>query len=272
MQTIIIASDFSPEARNATDYMLPLARLRNYRVVLFSLKNISVHALNARLPVLSYDSMMHIEKQKLIQEAEQLQLKSDVEVIPYFTSGIFLDELQHCIDEYQAILVVMGMAGKSVDQDLLGNTTTAAINKLTIPILAVPLNAKYEGIKKILYACDMDRGILKKPLEQVRLMASQINAEVEVFHVHKQVDRIVHEKLAELEKLKNDFSKLQISYKDVISSEVVASIKQEIQTTKADLLIMVPSRHGFWSSLVHRSKTRMMAYGSHIPLLSIPVG
>lgn len=272
METIIVATDFSKEAQNATSYILPLARSRQYRVVLFSLKNVSVHALNARLPGFSIDSIMLKEKQKLAHEARQMQQTANIEIVPYFTSGIFYDELQKCIEDYQAILVVMGMAEKSVEQDLLGNTTTAAINKLKVPILAVPLNAKYEGIKKILYACDMERGILKKPLEQVRLMASQINAEVEVFHVHKQVDRIVHEKLAELEKLKNDFSKLQISYKDVISSEVVASIKQEIHTTKADLLIMVPYRHGFWSSLVHRSKTRMMAYGSHIPLLSIPIG
>jgi nucleotide-binding universal stress UspA family protein len=272
MKTIIVATDFSPEARNATNYIMPMAKLQNYKVVLFSLKNISVHALNARLPGFSLDSMMLKERLKVIREAQQLQKEYKIEVIPYFTSGIFYDELKRCVEEHETVFVVMGMAGKSVDQDLLGNTTTAAINKLQVPILAVPLNAQFTGIKRILYASDMTRAIHQKIFENVRLVAHRIGAEVEVFHVKNKLDQIIKDKLAEVEKLKHDFSKLQISYKDVISSEVVESIKKESELIQADLLIMVPYRYGFWSSLVHRSKTRMMAYGNNIPLLSIPLG
>ena len=272
MKTIIVATDFSREAQNATSYIIPLAKSRHYRVVLFSLKNVSVHALNARLPGFSIDSIMLKEKQKVAQEANQLQRTANIEVVPYFTSGIFYEELQKCIEDYNAIFVVMGMAEKSVEQDLLGNTTTAAINKLKVPILAVPLNAKYNDIRKILFACDIARGIDQKIFEEVKLVANKIGAEVEIFHVKNQVNQVLKEKLTELEKLKKDFSKIQISYKDVVSREVVESIKKELDTIHADLLIMVPYHYGFWSSLVHRSKTRMMAYGSNIPLLSIPVG
>ncbi len=272
MKTIIVATDFSQEARNATDYILPLAKIRNYRIVLFYLKNVSIHALNAGLDSCSIDNILEQERKMVEQTAQEIYATHAIETIPYFATGIFYDELEQCIDSYQAAFVVMGMAEKSIDQDLLGNTTTAAINKLEIPILAIPLHAKFEGIRKVLYACDMTRGVHKKIFEQVRLLAHEMRAEVEIFHVKEQVDQIVKEKLTEIERLKRDFVKLQISYKDVISSEVIRSIKKEIEEINADILIMVPYRYGFWNSLIHRSKTRMMASGNNTPLLSIPIG
>lgn len=60
-------------------------------------------------------------------------------------------------------------------------------------------------------------------------------------------------------------------YKNVLSDNVVAAIKEEIVNTQADTLVMVPHKYGFWESVIHRIKTSIMASGSNIPLLSIPV-
>lgn len=272
MKTILVASDFSAEAKNASSYIMPLAQAHKYRVVLFSLKNLSVHALNARLPSVSIDTILKEEKSKVEKAAAALAAQYEVEVIPHFASGFFYEELQQCIDEHQAMFVVMGMAGKSIDQDLLGNTTTTAINKLQVPILAVPRNARFNGIKRILYACDKKRGIHQKVLDSVRLVAHEMGAEVEVFYVNDEMDKLLTETRHEQPLFQHELTNLHISYKDVFSTRIIESIKEELEQSQADLLIMVPYRYGFWNSLVHRSKTRMMAYGSNIPLLSIPLG
>ncbi|MNH31162.1 hypothetical protein D3C79_915000 [compost metagenome] len=60
-------------------------------------------------------------------------------------------------------------------------------------------------------------------------------------------------------------------YRNTESTEVIKAIKQEVLDTQTDLLVMIPQKHGFWSSLMHRSKTRAMASGNNIPLLSIPM-
>lgn len=272
MKTILVATDFSAEAKNASTYIMPVARERKYRVVLFSLKNVSVHALNARLPSVSIDTILKEEKTKVEKAATILGQEYGVEVVPYFTSGFFYEELQNCIDQYHPLFVVMGMASKSVDQDLLGNTTTTAIHKLPVPILAVPRNAIFNGFKKILYACDKKRGIHQKVLDNVRLIAHEMGAEVEVFYVNDEMDKLLTETRHEQPLFQHELANLHISYKDVFSTRIIESIKEELEQSQADLLIMVPYRYGFWNSLVHRSKTRMMAYGSNIPLLSIPLG
>jgi hypothetical protein len=59
-------------------------------------------------------------------------------------------------------------------------------------------------------------------------------------------------------------------YKNVQSDSIIEGIANEVKSVAADLLIMVPEQHGFWGSMVHRSKTRIMASGLNIPLFSIP--
>lgn len=51
---------------------------------------------------------------------------------------------------------------------------------------------------------------------------------------------------------------------------LLLAIAAEIKEIKADFLVMMPQKRGFWEAVVHRSKTRLMASGLQIPLLSIP--
>jgi hypothetical protein len=59
-------------------------------------------------------------------------------------------------------------------------------------------------------------------------------------------------------------------YKNIQSNKIIRAIQDEMKATQPDLLIMAPYTYGFWDSVVHRSKTRMMAAGINIPLLSLP--
>jgi nucleotide-binding universal stress UspA family protein len=52
------------------------------------------------------------------------------------------------VAEYQPEMIVMGMEEKSLEQELLGNTTTSIIKKLRTPVLAVPRNLQFTLQKK----------------------------------------------------------------------------------------------------------------------------
>jgi hypothetical protein len=66
------------------------------------------------------------------------------------------------------------------------------------------------------------------------------------------------------------FTGINYYYKNIQSREIINAIQEEVKETKADLLIMAPYKYGFWDCMVHRSKTRMMASGNNVPLLSLP--
>ncbi len=151
-----------------------------------------------------------------------------------------------------------------MEQDLLGNTTTAAIYSLKFPILSVPEGVGYAGIKHMLYACDMKRGVHATVLGNVKAYARRFGAVVEILHVGKTPAK---------EEIKYTIDKELDNtphfYKEVTEEGVVKAIIAEAKEVGADVIIMTPHRYGFWSSLFHRSSTRAMAANGCIPLLTI---
>src|SRR5690606_6679411 len=126
-------------------------------------------------------------------------------------------------------------------------------------------------VKRILYACDVVRGIHKTILERIKDIARSWNAEIEVFNVQEKIEELQEDPSFTKDPLKDEMTGIQYFYKNVASNTIIKEIRNEVVNYQPDLLIMVPNRYGFWSSIVHRSKTRMMAAGLDVPLLSIPI-
>ncbi|REG99499.1 universal stress protein [Flavobacterium aquicola] len=273
MKTILVATDFSPEASNATAYASHFAAATGAKIILFHLYHVSIHALNARVQSSTIDELKADSVKKLSDLAKKLSADYKIEVTPILKMGDFENQLQKTIDSTQADIVVMGMLKDSIEQDLLGNTTTAALQKLKFPVLAIPLNAKYKGLKTILFACDITRDIHKTILEKVKNIAVQLGAAVEMFHVSNKPDELDNEQKESkvTEHFADGLNGTSYNYKTVSSTAIIKAIHDEINQINADLLIMIPHKYGFWDSLIHISKTRMMASRSEIPLLSLPL-
>jgi nucleotide-binding universal stress UspA family protein len=270
MKRIIVATDFSAEADNALQYAAAAAAGQQYELILFHLHNMSIHAMNARVSGEALYELITSKSNQLNETATLISSAYKIPVVAHFATGTFFEELNKCIADYNADLVVLGMAGKYLEQDLLGDTTTTAIHRLKTPILAVPLEAKYKGIKNILFAADIVRGVHKHILDQVKTVAANFGSTVEVFHVREKIDELIST-TAETEKISEAMDGISYYHKNIESKKVIDAIREEIIQSNADLLIMVPYKYGFWNSLVHRSKTRVMASGNNVPLLSIPV-
>lgn len=268
MKTIIIASDFSNEAENATDYVLNLVKNTNIKLVIFHLHKISIHSENARLSYSVIQSSIEMSHEKAKDRIKRLSDKHAFPIEIDWVMGDFYEQLQLSVERHEADMVVMGMDDKSLEQDLLGSTTTGAIHKIKVPILAIPLKAKFTGIKKVLFAYDIGKGVEDEVLEKVKVVVKKFNAELEVFHVNKTV-AMLEQTQPDLSAVNKHFDDITYMYKEVNSDDVIHEIEKEMKRIHADLLIMVPYEYGFWSSLIHKSKTRVMISGMDTPLLSI---
>ena len=270
--TIIAATNFSTIAGNAVTYAAELAKATGAKLILFNSFSLSVHSANSLITAESMQKQMDkatLRVQVLGSEIADL-FKISVESICSYS---FLeDELPAIIDQTNADLVVMGMAERSLEQDLLGNTTTSVIKSLNIPILAVPQNARFQNAKKILYACDTLSLSSIRRFTWIREVIGNLGSEIEFFSVDEKLDEIREEqgKVLLNSSIGNNFEDVKYIYKNVRSNAVIDEIKKEIKNFEADILVMVPQKYGFWDSLIHRSKTRIMAAGLDIPLLSIP--
>ena len=273
MFTIIATTNYTKLSENAVEYAAAVARQNHVRMVLLNDFTMPTTGVNARLTGDIIEEILMANEARLNKRAEELAAKYGIEVIPKAIFSYFEDTIKHLITAYSADLVVMGMEPKSVEQDLLGNNTTNVIKKLNTPVLAVPLTASFDGNKKILFACDMINGISEQLLARVKNFSKTILAEVEVLLINETLEELQEAGLnASLkDSIDAGLNGATYFYKNISSDSIINAIANEIVDYQADLLIMAPQKHGFWDSIIHRSKTRIMASGLQIPLLSIPV-
>jgi len=156
------------------------------------------------------------------------------------------------------------MPKKTFEQDLMGNTTTAAIYRFKFPILAVPESASFIGIREILYAFDLAKGVNALILRRVKEYAMLFNAKVKVIYVGD-----AEKSIKEEQTLKRELEGIEYEYKNVQSDSVIKAIKEEAVAISADVLIMTPHKYSFWASILHQSRTKTMLSHGKIPLLSI---
>lgn len=270
MKKLIIATDYSAEADNAAQYAAALAAAQGHELVLFNYSPLSIHAMNARVSGEVFDKLQQQAHEKLNEAAQALSLQYAIKVTPYLTRDNFNKGLSECIHQHKAAGIILGMANKTVEQELMGNTTTALIHKLELPVMAVPLTAKYHGIRKILFACNMEKGVHNRVLDNVRELAAAYGATVEILYVKENVTTAQQVEEAEHAAIDETFIGINYYYKNILSNNVVDCIQEEIRETDADLLVMAPYKYDFWGSIVHRSKTSFMASGNSVPLLSLP--
>src|SRR5690606_1124846 len=125
------------------------------KIIVFNSYSFPIHASNARLPASSMQVLEEQNKEILENKARELSQSYGIEVdYEYGLMTEVSDELDILMAKYHGDAVIMGMASRSLAQDLFGNTTTSVIMKQKYPVLAVPLGTTFKGIKKILFACD----------------------------------------------------------------------------------------------------------------------
>ncbi|MGL6129030.1 universal stress protein [Chryseobacterium artocarpi] len=271
MKTIIVCTDFSREAENAVHYAASIAKENQYNLVLFNLQSVSIHALNAQASADFFYEQTLKNQKKLSDKANELNTIYSIETEFHLASGNFIEELNNCIKITNCDFIVMGMAEKTLEQRLLGNTVTKAIHRIKKPILIVPGHIEYTGVRKMLFAYDTHKCMSWSAMNDIYYFINEFNAEIEVFNVSESLEDFT-EVIQDIDLNSGyDMDDIKYSFKMIQSMEVVKAIEEEVKLTNADLLTMIPYRYNLVESLFHRSKTAIMAYKNKVPLLSIPL-
>lgn len=269
--TIIAATNYSDTARNAVTYAAGFARTTNSKLILYNSFVLSMPI--AASGISSEELQKQFDKSVLRIQTLGRELGDlfKIEVETFCGDSISEEELSSLIDVTQADLVVMGMTKSSFDHKLISKKSTSAfIRNSNIPVLAVPINARFQKISKILYACDALGFSAAKRFSWIMKLLGDFGIEIEFFSVDQSVNEI---------KEKNSLSKVtagrvgklndgkQIS-KAVNSNAVISEIERVIKYYGADILVIAPKKYGFWDTETNRIKTRTLTAGLDIPLLS----
>jgi nucleotide-binding universal stress UspA family protein len=260
MKIILVPTDFSAIADNATHYALSLAKRFKGEVLIFHADEKNPNDLN-----------------KLKTEVDKIhsgQVKVGFLFSPNHLSSITVNDV---VKEHNVDLIVMGTSGEAatLEKKIFGRNTTDISEHANCPVVAVPAGYTYSGITKIAYASDLN--FLDKEIGKVIGLAQLLNAAVDVFHVSPVFPDLgnsekmnVQQKLEQI-KDKYDFKKINYSVeKTKRDNQIPEGIACFIDYGDADLLVMFHNHVSAFDEFISNSSTAKVIAHTKTPILVFP--
>jgi nucleotide-binding universal stress UspA family protein len=273
MKTILVPTDFSDNATNALYYAAALACHTQSRLVL-------AHAIAMdviELPGNPFDLKPDLRLEtyyldKLEQLASKVRVKNGIhlQVDTLCVHGNILDHLNKLVVDQEANLVVMGTKGAgNLLKRLLGTNTASYIKQAVCPVLAIPIAARFQGLKKIAYAADFENSDTTF-LKQLFRFTQPLDAEVCIFNVKSEDQLDLVEDSQVVQQIKRSFPEQRYSIAQLKENNVVNGIQAFIHENQVDLLALSVHKPDLLEKVFHTSVSQELAFQTTLPLLALP--
>ncbi len=279
MKKILVTTDFSAAADNAVNFAVQSSKLLSAELILlhaFEIKG-NLYTDYAGVNKEFNQEMLDEGIKKLEERTKEIAEKDGVQVIPYFFKGVFNDAVKQAKEDYDVSMIIMGTRGHGIlVEKLWGNKATSLMGKSDIPILVIPAGYEWKKPQKILFSTnhfEKDSATLDFVFE----LAGQYLAKMYVTVFTDEDDDLAgtfleHKRqLPKYEKmLKETYNEETLVAANLFGTEFEDTMEDYIKDHEIDMLVMITYQRNFWDRLFHPSRTKMMSYHSHIPLLAIP--
>lgn len=281
MQKILVPTDFSHNATKAIDYAVAIAEKANAEIILLNVTTLLDTTLSSRKALIKEYNNTQVEGiGEQLKELQQsiMATNTTAKITTKLYEGKVQDSILQCAADENADLIVMGTQGASgLKKTLIGSTTDGIIGNTTIPVLAIPKEAKCKELENILFATrqlEADDKIFTPVLKLAQLDAALIHVAVFTDTDNDDAgDYMQHGRLLNAYR-----QTLPVRYKDIKfktaqleGEDFDDTIQQYISANKIDMMVMTTHKRSFWESFFNRSMTKEMSYHIHIPLLAVPV-
>jgi nucleotide-binding universal stress UspA family protein len=267
MKRILVPTDFSDDARNASYYAARLAEKLKASITLLHAYMLPTPVSEVPYVMVNAEEMQKENEEIARAEAEKLQATFKISVNYIVRLGFPSDEIEAVIEDNKIDLVVMGMKGKGKLEKIVGSTTTSTLKKIRIPLLIVPEKAAYKEIRQVTYATDYTYSINSQIYQPLVELLKIFNANLNIVHVKKNTEEAKSQEISGETQLEPIFQGMPHQYQTITDTDVKHGIESYLKDHPTDLLVMVAHEHSFWERIFGKSHTKQMVYHTHIPLL-----
>jgi nucleotide-binding universal stress UspA family protein len=274
MKKILFPTDFSEVATNAFVHALEFAKKVQAELVLLHTFELPIYD-NQFFPEnyniifdslqLSEFDMFKEEIPKLRKIAEERKLDK-IKMSHRLMDGNLIYNIKKAIKEEKIDFVIMGTSGASGwEAFFLGSNAGSVISAIDVPILCVPLDAKFKKIETIGFTTRY-RAKDKKALEEVLKIAKKMDAKVRCLYVKTSNSDVAD---ATMKHWEREFEAEPIQFSVIPSDDVQDTILDFILFKDIDMLAMMTYKRNFFVELFKPSLTQKFANSSDIPILAM---
>ena len=192
MKTILVPTDFSEQAKNATKLAAEIARKSGARILLvhiieasrsFSFNTMGEAAESAGEDAFFLNKLIEVQKEHLDEAAKAPFLKG-LTVEEILEMGNPYQGISNVIAQHKADLLVMGTKGSSgLDEILIGSNTEKVVRYATCPVITVKDEISLSDIKNIVYATNLSTD-QSKFISHLKIMREITGAKVHLVKVN----------------------------------------------------------------------------------------
>jgi nucleotide-binding universal stress UspA family protein len=258
MKDVIIPVDFSATSLNAARYAADMLSTKpDTRVILYNMFDKEEE---------SATSVQYLESLK----AEMTQKGvSNIECITELGDDL-IDNLGRLAHQKTAELIVMGITEKEEwKQMLFGSNTLKMAHQNVCPVMIIPPEGRYNGIKNIALTSDFKDVDVTTPVLAIKTVLEIFNASLHIVNVDSEhYVALTEEYLSEKAKLQKIFAEFKPEFYFIGMSDFHDAIDQFSKDRNIDLIIIIPKNHSFINNLFSSSHTKKLAFNTSVPLLA----
>jgi nucleotide-binding universal stress UspA family protein len=274
MKKILFPTDFSEVATNAFVHALEFAKIVQGELILLHTFELPIYD-NQFFPEnynvifdslqLSQFDMFKDEIPKLHAIAEERNL-DHIKMSHRLMDGSLLYNIKKAIKEEKIDFIVMGTSGATGwEAFFLGTNTGNVLTAVDVPVLSVPLEAKFEKIETIGFTTRY-RAKDKKALKDVLQIAKRMNAKVRCLYVKTNNSDVSETTLKHWEE---EFKNEPIQFSVIPSDDVADTILDFVLFKDIDVLAMLTYKRNFFVELFRPSLTQKFSNRLDIPVLAM---
>jgi nucleotide-binding universal stress UspA family protein len=275
MKTFIVPTDFSDTSKNAARYAVQLAAaLRDARIILYNVFD-KIDTESSDGSVVYNDHAARRTIMELALESVKTDMNSvapgvDITCIAEEESS-FIDSLERLASHQGANMVIMGITGATrLAQIFIGSNTLSMVNKNVCPVMIVPPDAEFTGIKNVAFTSDFKDVEKTTPVNALRNVLDIFKPFIHVVNVDSEhYVEVTEEYKAERAKLETILAGFETEYYFIRQFDFVDAINQFVSDYKIDMIFTVPKKHSFLGGLFKSSHTKKLAYHSTVPLVAV---
>jgi nucleotide-binding universal stress UspA family protein len=283
MKKLLIATDFSANARHAAEYGYQLAK--QLKAGVFLCNTITIPA---EMPMVGLATWPQDEGELILEDSteELKRLKAHLEHTDHTTSfrppvdylneaGTVRQTINEAVAKQNIDLIVAGSHNPDrLSTFLLGNHAHELIEFAVKPLVIIPYTAKFTPVKKIAYATDFKHSEIDLvTIYKLIPFAKQLDAEILLTHVIDETHQSpTFKKWLDnmLTDLSNKADYTNIYYRLIKNREPESGLDWLCEHGQVDMLAMLHHKHSFLDNLLNKSYTQKMAGHISIPLLVFP--
>lgn len=272
MKKILFPTDFSEAATNAFVHALEFAKIVNAELILLHTFEIPVYdsqffpenyaSIYSSIELAKFE-MFKDEIPKLRTIAIERNLE-DIVIKHRLMDGDLIYNLKNAVKEDNIDFVIMGTSGVSDwTKFFTGSNTNSVISEVNVPVLCIPVTAKFHKIKIIGFTTryrEKDKTELRKVLE----IARKTNAKVKSLYVKTSNSDVPETTVKEWEK---EFANDNVEFLVLPSDEVKETILDFILYKDIDILTTITHKRSFFESIFESSFTKKIAREVSVPVL-----